>query len=153
MELEFNERLVSLQVEVDDAIQALRVGAKLMESCGYVKTSYESAIIDRESKYPTGIPTQPIGVAIPHTDIEHVNQPAVAVLTLQRPVEFQMMGNPEESVPVRILFVLAITDHEAQIEMLVRLSEILQDSALLEQLLLITDVKEVVRVLAVGLTN
>ena len=33
-----------------------------------VTVDYPQAVKDREKKFPTGLPTSPIGVAIPHTD-------------------------------------------------------------------------------------
>jgi galactitol PTS system EIIA component len=148
LKLNFNDKLVKIQVNVKDSTEALRVAAQLLHREGVVKDSYESAIIERESVYPTGLPTEPVGVAIPHTDIEHVNYPGIAVLTLKHPIKFQLMGDPEGTVQVSIIFALAITDHHAQLETLEQLTSIFQDVALLESLANLGNAEEVVRTLA-----
>lgn len=148
MKLNFNKNLVGIQVDARNSTEALRVAAQLLYREGVVKDSYESAIIERESVYPTGLPTEPIGVAIPHTDIEHINCPGIAVLTLKQPVEFQLMGDPEGTVQVSIIFALAITDHHAQLETLEQLTNIFQDATLLESLANLGNAEEVVRTLA-----
>ncbi len=66
-------------------------------------------------------------MAIPHADVEHVIAPALAVATLERPVAFRNMANPEETVPVSVVIVMALNEPHRQIEMLRRLAELFQD--------------------------
>lgn len=64
--------------------------------------------------FPTGLPTEPIGIAIPHTDAERVNRGASAVGVLPQPVVFTEMGCDDDSfVDVYAIVVLAIHDPAA----------------------------------------
>jgi len=112
-----------------------RVSAPLL-AAGLVKESYTNALLEREKSFPTGLPTEGIGVAIPHTDCEHVNMAAMAIGILRHPIQFQNMVDPEQGIDVRILFMLAIDEPHGQIEMLQRLTDVLQDASLLQTLVL-----------------
>lgn len=101
---------------------------------GIVKASYKDAMILREQNFSTGLPTAGCGVAIPHTDIEHVNQAAISVATLKREVKFRVMGEESEEVPVKLVFMLAMKEQHAQLTLLQQLMQILQDSEALAYL-------------------
>ena len=145
--LAFNEELVQLRVDASTSLSVLKTIAKLLMVGGYVKDTYEQAIIAREKIYPTGLPTEPFGVAVPHTDTEHVNRPAIAIVTLKKPVIFQQMGAPEVDVSVQIVFALAITDKDAQIKILEQLTEAFQDQRLMQRLMDASSAEEVVHLL------
>jgi len=94
------------------------------------------AAIDREKQLPTGLPLAGgINAAIPHTEIEHVIKPALGMATLKKPVAFQNMISPEEMVPVRLVFLLALEKPKAQVEMLQEIASVLLNSVLVEELL------------------
>ena len=78
--------------------EALAELAKMLMANNYVHASFAQAVLHRENEFPTGLPTNPVGVAIPHTDIEHVISPAIAVSILANPVQFNEMGNPDNQV-------------------------------------------------------
>jgi PTS system galactitol-specific IIA component len=116
----------------DEALTAL---ASALTQGGRVKDSYQKAIFDREAIFPTGLPTGKIGVAIPHADSQHVNQSTIAVATLNHPVTFQNMGDPDSTVDVSIIIMLAIAEPKGQITMLQKLMSIVQNQEHLDQLL------------------
>ena len=119
--------------QAEEVISA--VGMKLFEE-GYVRDTFVQAAIDREKKLPTGLPlASGINAAIPHTEIEHVIKPALGIATLKTPVAFQNMVSPEEAVPVRLVFLLALEKPKAQVEMLQEIASVLQNSLLVEELL------------------
>jgi Phosphotransferase system mannitol/fructose-specific IIA domain (Ntr-type) len=76
-----------------------------------------------------------LNAAIPHTEIEHVIKPALGLVTLAKEVNFQNMVSPSESVPVRMVFVLALEQPKAQIEMLQEIASVLQNPELVKRLL------------------
>lgn len=127
----------SLVTRIDESLtqEAIirRVASPLLEA-GLVKPSYPDALIARERHFPTGLPTAGVGVAIPHTDCEHVNQASVAVGILRHPVAFQNMAVPEEAIPVQLLFMLAIDEPHGQVKLLQHLMEFLQNAELLQAL-------------------
>lgn len=111
---------------------------------GYVKDSYEDAILEREKNYPTGLPTGEIGIAIPHTDSEHVIKEGMMLGILENPVEFNLMGGADDDVvQTQIIFMLAVKNKEDQLEMLQKLVEMFQDTNKLKSLQNITDLEEV----------
>ncbi|WP_461207527.1 PTS sugar transporter subunit IIA [Clostridium sp. DL1XJH146] len=129
-----DEKLILLNTKVKDKFEALDNLSNLLYKEGYVKKSYMEAIKEREKNFATALPTEGVGVAIPHADIEHVNDPIIGICILEEPVEFCMMGNHDEKVSVEILFMLALKEHHAQIEMLQNLMELLQNKELLMEL-------------------
>jgi PTS system galactitol-specific IIA component len=129
-----SEELVLIDVEAENQIGALKQLGELLYSKGYVKETYPQAVQDREKVYPTGLPTVGVGVAIPHTDTEHVNTPAVAVATLKKPVKFQVMGSPDDAIYVELIFMLAIKNPQMQLQMLQQLTSIFEKEELLLRL-------------------
>ena len=88
MDVALTEELVLLDVEARDNLDLLRQAAQRLYEQGYVKESYADAVVAREKVFATGLPTVMGGVAIPHTDVEHVNAPAVCIARLKEPVDF-----------------------------------------------------------------
>ncbi len=119
-----------LGIEAQSAEQAIRLLAGKLEALGYVKPSYADAVVKREATMPTGLPLgQALNVAIPHTDPEHVIRPGVALGVLSAPVHFANMEEPDEMVPVGVVFLLAIDDRDKQIDMLQEIMATIQDPA------------------------
>lgn len=134
MSVVFNKDLVILDVEVKDNLDALALIADNFRRLGFVKASYKDAVIARENVFATGLPTinENIGVAIPHTDIEHVHTAAISFTRLKDPVEFTVMGDESSKVAVKLVFMLALKEAHAQIEMLQALMSIIQDEKALQ---------------------
>lgn len=119
----------------------LRTMAGALEARGYVRDSYPDAVVAREREYPTGLQTT-VGTAIPHADVEHVREPGIAVATLASPVGFTAMGTDDDPVDVRAVFMMAITDADAQVTVLGQLVEALQDDELLRRLVDVADARQ-----------
>ena len=130
----FNETLILRNLEGDNSSEVLRSMAENLYKQGFVRDSYADAVIAREEKFATGLPTNGHGVAIPHTDIEHVYESAISFAVLKNPVEFGIMGEETEKMPVKLLFMLAMHDSHSQLKMLQNLMAIFQDEKLLEYL-------------------
>lgn len=116
----------------DEVIE--RLGA-LAVAAGYVTGEYVRAVAAREATFPTGLPTHPVGVAIPHADPDGVHRACVAVARTAEPVPFAEMGSAGTSpVPVRLVFLLAL-EHKDQTGMLARLVGAFADGRSLTALL------------------
>lgn len=139
-----SEELILTDIEAENSSTAIHKLGGLLLDKGYVKETYPKAVSEREKTFPTGLPSKGVGVAIPHTDIEHVNKPAIAIGTLKQPVSFKMMGNPEENVDVEVVFMLAIKDPKLQLEMLQNLMAIIQKVEVLNKIKASKDPKEIV---------
>src|SRR5262245_7852631 len=90
------------------------LGTRLFDE-GYVRETFVKAALDRESRLPTGLPLSGnINAAIPHTEVEYVIKPGLAMATLSAAVPFQNMISPEEAVPCQLIFVMALDQPKAQ---------------------------------------
>lgn len=130
--LYFNESTILLDLEGSTKEDVLRVMARNLEEKGLVKSTFEEAINAREAEYATGLPTNGVSVAIPHTDIEHVNKKAISLAVLKDTVEFGIMGDPEETTPVKLVFMLAMDETDSQLGLLTKLMQVFQDEEVLQ---------------------
>ena len=109
-------------------------------------------MVEREREYPTGLDVDGWGVAIPHTPVEHVNsETVIAIAVFKDPVEFIQMGTDDETVGVRIVFMLAIAgnpgEHGAHLDELQRIVAIIQDTSLLQHLLDARSADEIIQLI------
>jgi PTS system galactitol-specific IIA component len=127
---------IALQLDARSSEEVIKVlGARLL-ALGNVKDGFVAATLKREADMPTGLPLGgTINAAIPHVDIEFVNQSALALATLKSPVTFYNMVDNEEAVSVQLVIMLALDQPHSQIEMLQRVSGILQQPDLILDLM------------------
>lgn len=143
------ESLIFVDLEAGSTDEIFeKMGGALIRS-GKCKASYIDALKEREDVFPTGIMVQDIGVAIPHTDPEHVAESAIAIGILQRPVEFFHMGtNPAEGAKVPVIFVimLAIAGNH-HLEMLQKAIQLIQDQEVLWKLTQAENAKQIIEII------
>lgn len=113
----------------------------------WVTENFIDKIKEREINFPTGMQLENYGAAIPHTDPECVKQEFVAVITNRKKIPFQRMDDAQQTVAVEIVFVLGLNQPHAQLEMLQSLMGLLQDEALLGELLAAPDVPQLLNVI------
>ena len=114
LEIVISEQLAEIAYQAEDKEEVIRLLAGKMDKLGYVEMGFEEAVLTREKKYPTGLPTK-IPVALCHVEAEYVNRTALAIATLKKPVEFHNMGDPKMVLPVEIVFLLTIVDPKEQV--------------------------------------
>lgn len=129
--LYLDQSLIIHNLKASSYEEVLQLMGTNMYNQGIVKESYTTAIIEREQQYATGLPTNGVGVAIPHTDREHVIRKSLSVGILKDPVDFVVMGEHEQTVPVKLVFMLAMNENHAQLALLQKLMSIFQDEQLL----------------------
>lgn len=112
----------------DTAEQVLRRLADPAVAAGLVEPSFSDAVVARELRYPTGLPTE-VPVAIPHAEPEHVRSPGFIVATLAQPVAFGVMGSASEVLDVDLVVMLLIAEAHHQVDVLTRLVEVFQRPA------------------------
>ena len=132
--------LAAYSVVGNDVIQTL---ADSLYQAGLVVQGYGAATIEREKKHPTGLPTRPFPIAFPHADADGVVQSALAVATLKNPVGFNNMGDPDETLEVELVIMLANKSPEEQIETLRSLAELFGQPEKLSELRNISNRKEI----------
>ena len=109
--------------------------ADYLAAKGAVKAGYGDAVIARENNYPTGIPTEPIGVAIPHSDRDYVINTTILVAQLPQEVSFYRIDDPDLEIGVRVVFMLAVNSNEGQLDTIVQVMELVQDEALVKNII------------------
>jgi galactitol PTS system EIIA component len=138
-----SEKILSLLVptavctglEAQTAQEVITCLSDLLYQAGFVHATFAQAALDREAQMPTGLPLEgKYNAAIPHTDIEHVIKPALAIAALKRPVIFQNMIEPEQAVPVQLVILMALEQAKTQVEMLQEIAGVLQDPTVIEKL-------------------
>lgn len=126
---------ILVNVNVKDAQEAIQALTVALVETGHVTPGFAEDVWKREQTFPTGLPTQPLAVAIPHADPDHVNKSAVCIGVLNAPVRFAQMGTDgSTSLDARLIFLLAVKEREKQVEMIGQLMRLIQTGSLLEDL-------------------
>ena len=123
--------LVMMNIEAGTDFEVLDIMANHLKDLGYVKDTYIQAVKDREKNFCTGLQFPEMGIALPHTDSVHVNKQAICIGILKNPITFHAMGSPEETVPVQLIFMLAIQKPDAQLSFLGNMMTIFQEEGAL----------------------
>ncbi|MDA5483133.1 PTS sugar transporter subunit IIA [Yersinia intermedia] len=93
----------------------------LLSNENIVQPTYLNALIARENEHPTAMQLEKIGVAIPHVDIEHVQEEKVVVVTSPEGIEFNQAEDPELTMKVHVIFFLLLKEKDAHLEFLMKL--------------------------------
>ncbi|HUV16440.1 MAG TPA: PTS sugar transporter subunit IIA [Pelolinea sp.] len=146
--LTIDEKLILVKEPVSGKEEIItKLGALLFDN-GYVEDTFTQAVLEREIVYPTGLKARVTGVAVPHTDTEHVIRPAVAIATLKDPIIFHGMGAPDTEVEVDIVLMLAIHDPKEVVNVLRKVIFVIEDDEALQKIQSAknkTDIKKIMR--------
>lgn len=130
-----NEDLIYRNIDFKTSREIETFLADQLYENGYVKEGYKKALLEREQRFPTGLPSSQPAIAIPHANADLVNKTTLAVATLKEPVEFKNMGNTKEDIPVRIVIMLVIAEPHSQVKMLQKVADIVQNEELRKEFL------------------
>ena len=130
-----NEDLIYRNIDFKTSREIETFLADQLYENGYVKEGYKKALLEREQKFPTGLPSSQQAIAIPHANADLVNKTTLAIATLKEPVEFKNMGNTKEDIPVRIVIMLVIAEPHSQVKMLQKVADIVQNEELRKEFL------------------
>lgn len=142
-----DENLILFHVAANDSTELLNKLSDVLIGRGYVKDTFARKLIEREKKYPTGLPTAGVQVAIPHTDSGQVLRGCILIATLEHPVAFKEMGNGVNDVNVQVVFMLAVNDPNSQIGLLKELMGIMLEESVIRSILEADDPATVVELL------
>lgn len=145
MESMLHEDLIYMDYPSKDREILLEELSEILKEKGYVKESYQRAILEREQKYPTGLNTPGIPLAMPHAEAEHVNKPAILVARFTEPVTFKEMGNSGNDVKAKFVFMLAVSDPEGHLATLSKFMSIFSQEEKLKALYAINDKKTLMK--------
>jgi len=93
----------------------------------FIKSTFQKAIIEREREFPTGLQTEVVNFAIPHTDVEHIQKPFISIVRPKNNIRFIQMGTTDMEIDVGIIFILGIKDSSEQVGMLSLIMEKIQN--------------------------
>lgn len=135
-EVFFKPDLIFRDVDWKDRTELFDKISTILEEKGYVYSTFHNAIKEREQKYPTGIQTQSIGVAIPHTDQENIKQAFISVVRPTKPIEFSPMGGiSNEPIKAKLIFILGVKRDGLQVKVLQKLMEIFSNENIINSML------------------
>ncbi|MCD4801968.1 MAG: PTS sugar transporter subunit IIA [Anaerolineales bacterium] len=140
---------VIIGLDARDSEQVIRTLGGKLRNLGYVKENFVEATLEREANLPTGLPLGgEYNAAIPHVDIEYVNQSALGLATLKQDVVFCNMVENDVEVPCRLVIMLALDQPKSQIEMLQSVAAVLQDQEIVKKLVSAETAEEVFSILS-----
>jgi PTS system galactitol-specific IIA component len=131
---QIDARLVAVHMDAASMADVIQQLSDTLLDRGYVKPSFAAAALEREATCPTGLPTKGVGTAIPHAGVEHTLKPGIAVGTLAQPVTWGMLGDPEQTQEVSVVFMLSVTEPTDQVYLLQSLIEMYGDEQMLLKL-------------------
>lgn len=120
-----NQTMILTGVSAADAEEVIRLlcGRAMENAC--IEPKFITAILEREKEYPTGLPTE-VPVAIPHIH-DGCLRSFFSAAVLKEPVAFRSMGDPDETIETRMVFLFGITDPSYQTAVLKKFSSIFQN--------------------------
>ena len=133
-----DKELCLFQLEVKDQKELFQVMSEQLKNAGCVKDSFLEGITNREQEFPTGLEVNQIGFAIPHTDSAHVNSSQICFASLKEPLVFSDMTDKSHEIPVRLVFMLAMSQPHEQIDTLQNLVRLFQNEEKVNELLACT---------------
>ena len=129
----FLDSLVILDLEAENADDAIRALGEKLVSSGCVNRAYIDDVIQREAAFPTGLPTY-IPVAIPHACADNCIKTALAVGVLKNSIPFHEMGTPGNILNVDMVFLLALKDSAEQTTWLRNLMSLFKSNEVLTEI-------------------
>jgi PTS system galactitol-specific IIA component len=129
----FDEKRIFLDLEFSSQQAFFEFISEKLYQQGMVKESFLEGISEREKKYPTGLPSSPFPVAIPHCDPIHVIQNSISIVRFKKPIMFEEMGNPGSVLAVDFAFVLTL-DGKLQSPILKELMKIFMSEEVMKKL-------------------
>ncbi|MDR0921087.1 MAG: PTS sugar transporter subunit IIA [Lactobacillales bacterium] len=123
----FQKELIDLEVKVHSEEELFQLISKRLEEKNWVNSGYFQGLVDRERKYPTGLATQFLNIAIPHCDTQYIERPFIYVVRTTQDLTVRHMGLNEEMKTDTFLF-LGIKEPSKQVVFLSLLMDMFQDS-------------------------
>ena len=134
----FQPELINLSVAVETETELFEVVAKRLKQLGYVNEGYLAGIKQREEQFPTGLITQYVNIALPHSEVEFVEKPFIFITRIETPVTVRQMGDNQEMAVRNFLF-LGIKEPSKQVGLLQELMVLFQQERFVEQFIATMD--------------
>lgn len=142
-----NKELLFADLELNTNLEIIDfLGAQLFEQ-GKVKEEFAERVKEREMGFPTGLPTIPYGVAIPHTEQDSVIETSLAFARLKNEVVFKSILGDGSDVNVKFVFCLASRDSEGHMQFMKNIMTAFQSEEIQNRLLDAKDNDELYEIL------
>lgn len=138
-----NSKSIDLECELETNHEVLKYLVSLLEKQGFVDSRYTTVVMEREDNYPTGLEFPKICIALPHGDPKFVKEASIAIARCKNRVDFKSMENPEDSISVDIVVLLAVKEPERHLQVLSNLVNLFMIEENCEQLLTTNSVNTV----------
>lgn len=129
----FKKELMSLDIKSPGQEDVIDHMYNKLYHLGYVTEGYKEAILVREKEFPTGLPTYPEAVAIPHVDAKYICKPFIYFVRLQEPISWYEMGT-DNVVNVKYIFALGFNEEINHISGLQNLIDKVQDDQFMREI-------------------
>lgn len=113
-----NKNCILLNPEINDKFRLLKDMANLLTKYGYVTDDFQQNVIEREKAFPTGLPTEKIGFAIPHADSKYVKESILCIAILDKPIKFYRMDDNTIETDINFVIMIAMKDPDEQLNTL-----------------------------------
>lgn len=140
---ELKDNLIFLNLKAVDNKEVLQIMGDAMIQEGYGEDGFTEALLEREKDYPTGLDVDGIGVAIPHTDAEHVKKEGISIAVLEKPVMFDAMGEDNCQIPIKIVVMFTVAGKDKHIDRLLQILDMIKDEKILQGLLAAVNKEEI----------
>lgn len=128
----FQPELIDLNVTAQDEDKLFECIAERLQLAGYVNNGYLEGIKTREKGFPTGLITEYLNIALPHSDTEYIEKPFIYVVRTTNPIRVKQMGDNQE-MEVRDLFFLGIKEPSKQVGLLQELMVLFQNETFVSE--------------------
>jgi len=140
----FNEKMIRVGAEAANTEEAIKLLGTIMAQEGFVEEQYWKDVLKREQSFPTGLPTQPIAIAIPHADPDRVIKSGIAIAVFKKSVRFCTMGsNTSDELDVPVVLMLALKDFKQQTAVIRDLLTLIQSKGIIQTIYKASSPKEI----------
>ncbi len=147
----FDEKMMRVSAKAANTEEAIKLLGTLMAQADFVGEAYWEDVYKREQTYPTGLPTQPVAIAIPHADPDLVIKSGIAVAVFNEPVKFRIMGsNDPDELDVPVVFMLALKDFKQQTAVIRDLLMLIQSKTIISDIYHAASSKDIYHVIQRG---
>lgn len=129
----FRKDLIFLDYDFTDKINFFEFIGEKLAAKHIVHKDFAQGLINREEKYPTGLPICPDAVAVPHCDPKYVVENTVSITRFRNKIKFYEMGTIDKEVEVKFAFVLTMGDVQ-QVPILQDLIALFNDREVMDKL-------------------
>lgn len=114
----FHKDLIFLDNDILDSNCFFDFITPILIDKNLIKPTFLSSIKTREENFPTALPLESYSIAIPHTDIEHINNPFIAVMRVKNTAKWHEMANNDSILDVKLIFLLGFIEKDGHIDLL-----------------------------------